>query len=205
MSRSHRLVAVLVLNLGLVAALVAAAVTAQSLAVLAEGGDYLLDAAGVGVALLALRWARPAGRGRLSGRPNANNVAALINSGWLLVLELLAAAAAAYRLATGTPPVDGLPVLIVSGIAALVMTAGALILRGDPDDEDEDAASGSDLSIAAVLLDTIADAAAAAGVAVAGAIILVVKGWYWLDPAVALAIAAVVAWHALALLRRILK
>jgi cobalt-zinc-cadmium efflux system protein len=205
MSQAHRLVAVLVLNLGLVAALVAAAVTAHSLAVLAEGGDYLLDAAGVGVALLALRLARPAGRGRLSRRPNATNVAALINSGWLLVLEVLVAGAAAYRLVAGTPPVDGLPVLIVSGIAALVMTAGALILRGDPDDDYEDAKSEPDLSIAAVLLDTIADAAAAAGVAVAGAIILVVKGWYWLDPAVALAIAAIVAWHALALIRRIIK
>jgi cobalt-zinc-cadmium efflux system protein len=204
MSRAHRLVAVLVLNLGLVAALVAAAVTAHSLAVLAEGGDYLLDAAGVGVALLALRLARPAGRGRLSGRPNATNVAALINSSWLLALELLVAGAATYRLVTGTPPVGGLPVLIVSGIAALVMTAGALILRSDPDDE-EDANSEPDLSIAAVLLDTIADAAAAAGVAVAGAIILVAKGWYWLDPSVALAIAAIVAWHALALIRRIIK
>jgi hypothetical protein len=46
-------------------------------------------------------------------------------------------------------------------MAALVVMAGALILRGDPDDEDEDAESGPDLSIAAVLLDTIADAAAA--------------------------------------------
>jgi cobalt-zinc-cadmium efflux system protein len=196
------LVAVLVLNLGLVAALVAAAVTARSLAVLAEGGDYLLDAAGIGVALLAMRLARP---GRFGGRPNATNVAALINSGWLLVLELLVAGAAAYRLITGTPPVDGLPVLIVSGIAALIMTAGAVILRSDPDDEDEDAASGPDLSIAAVLLDTIADAAAAAGVAAAGAIILVVKGWYWLDPAVALAIAAIVACHALVLIHKILS
>ncbi|MGH3264075.1 MAG: cation transporter [Trebonia sp.] len=62
MSRARRLVTVLVLNLGLVAALVAAAATAHSLAVLAEGGDYLLDAAGVGVALLALRLARPARR-----------------------------------------------------------------------------------------------------------------------------------------------
>jgi cobalt-zinc-cadmium efflux system protein len=205
MARAHRLVAVLVLNLGLVAALAATAVTARSLAVLAEGGDYLLDAAGIGVALLALRLARPARRGRRSGRPNANNVAALINSGWLLVLELLVAGAAAYRLVTGTPPVDGLPVLIVSGIAAMVMTAGALILRGDPDDEDEDATKVPDLSIAAVLLDTIADAAAAAGVAVAGAIILVVKGWYWLDPAVALAIAAIIACHALVLINKILS
>ena len=58
--------------------------------------------------------------------------------------------------------------------------------------------------MAAVLLDTVADAAAAAGVAVVGAIILVTGGWYWLDPAVALTIAVVVAYHALALIRKVL-
>lgn len=62
MSRTQRLIVVLVLNLGLVAALVTVGITAHSLAVLAEGGDYLLDAAGVTVALLAIRLsARPAG------------------------------------------------------------------------------------------------------------------------------------------------
>jgi cobalt-zinc-cadmium efflux system protein len=50
----------------------------------------------------------------------------------------------------------------------------------------------------------VADAAAAAGVAVVGAIILATGGWYWLDPAVALAIAVVVAYHALALIRKVL-
>jgi cobalt-zinc-cadmium efflux system protein len=53
------------------------------------------------------------------------------------------------------------------------------------------------------LLDTAADAAAAAGVAVAGAIILATHGLYWLDPAVALAIAVVVAYHAIALIRKV--
>ena len=128
-------------------------------------------------------------------------MAALINSGWLLILEGLVAVAAIERLSTGPPQVDGLPVLVVSGVAALVMTGGALILRADGDEE-EDEAEEHDLSIAAVLLDTIADAAAAAGVAVAGAIILATGGWYWLDPAVALAIAVVVAYHALALIRK---
>jgi hypothetical protein len=80
------------------------------------------------------------------------------------------------------------------------MTGGALILRG----EDEDDANEHDLSMAAVLLDTIADAAAAAGVAVTGAVILAIGGWYWLDPAVALAIALVVAYHAVALIRKVL-
>lgn len=203
MSRTQRLLVVLALNTALVAGLVAAGVTAHSLAVLAAGGDYLLDAAGVGVALLAIRLsARPAGGGRREGGPNASSVAALINGGWLLVLEVLVAAAAIDRLITGTPQVDGLPVLVVSGIAALVMAGGALVLRGDGDD-DEDETEEHDLSVAAVLLDTIADAAAAAGVAAAGAIILATGGWYWLDPAVALAIAVVVAYHAFALIRKV--
>ena len=47
MSRTQRLLVVLVLNLALVAGLVVTGVTAHSLAVLAAGGDYLLDAAGV--------------------------------------------------------------------------------------------------------------------------------------------------------------
>jgi cobalt-zinc-cadmium efflux system protein len=200
MPQTRRLLIVLALNLALVGALVTVGVTAHSLAVLAEGGDYLLDAAGVGVALMAIRLsARPPGRARRDGAPKASNVAALVNSGWLLVLEVLVATAAVDRLATGVPQVDGLPVLIVSGIAAVVMTGGALILRGDEEETDE-----HDLSVAAVLLDTIADAAAAAGVAATGAIILATGGWYWLDPAVALAIALIVAYHAIALIRKVL-
>jgi Co/Zn/Cd efflux system component len=68
--------------------------------------------------LLAIRlFARPAGKVRRGGAPRASNVAALINSGWLLALEALVAATAADRLASRIPRVDGLPVLIVSGSA----------------------------------------------------------------------------------------
>jgi cobalt-zinc-cadmium efflux system protein len=204
-TRQQRLIVVLVLNLGLVAGLVAVGLTAHSLAVLAAGSDYLLDAAAVGVALLAIRLsARPASRARPRGYPNATSVAALVNAGWLLVLELLVIVAAVDRLVTGTPAVRGLPVLVVSGIAALVMAFGALVLRRDEDDG-EGHSQERDLSVAAVLLDTIADAAAAAGVAAAGGVILATGGWYWLDPAVALAIAVVVAYHAVALIRKVLR
>jgi len=144
---------------------------------------------------------RPATARRPSGYPNASNVAALINAGWLLLLEVAVATVAVVRLATGTPEVHGLPVLVVSGIAAVTMTAGALVLRGDSPDEDDE----GDLSIKAVLLDTVADAAAAAGVAAMGGIILVTGGWYWLDPAVALVIAVVVGYHALALVLKVLR
>lgn len=199
MSRTQRLLVVVVLNLALVAGLLTVGVTAHSLAVLAAGGDYLLDAAGAAVALLAIRIAAgAAGRGH---RQNASNLAALVNAGWLLVLEILVAVAAVGRLASRPPEVHGLPVLIVSAIAALVMTAGVLVLREDDDGEEEK----RDPSVAAVLLDTLADAAAAAGVAVTGAVIAATGGWYWLDPAVALAIAIVVAYHACALIRRVLR
>ena len=207
MSRTQRLAVTAVLNLALVAGLVTAGLAAHSLAVLAAGSDCLLDAAGVGVAWLAIRRsARPAGRARPAGHPDPTSVAALVNCGWLLGLELLVASAAADRLITRTPQVDGLPVLVASGIAALVMTAGALILRGDGNaDDGAGGAQEGDLSVAAVLLDTVADAVAAAGAAAAGGIILATGGWYWLDPAVALAIAVVVAYHAVALIRKVLS
>jgi cobalt-zinc-cadmium efflux system protein len=202
MTRSQRLLVVLGLNLALVAGLIAAGVAAGSLAVFATGGDYLLDAAAVGIALLAARLAdRQRKRPGRPGRVDPVSAAALINAGWLLVLELLVAAAAVTRLATGTPRVAGLPVLLVSGLAAVVMTAAALILRGDDPDPDGD--GDRDVSVHAVLLDTVADAAAAAGTAVAGGIILAAGGWYWLDPAVALVIALVVAGHAAALIRKV--
>lgn len=200
MSRTQRLLAVLVLNLALVTGLVIVGVTAHSLAVLAAGGDYLLDAAGVTVALLAIRLSAGADR---AGRQRASNVAALVNAGWLFVLEVLVIIAAVDRLAHRSTQVHGLPVLIVSAIAALVMGAGALVLRGDDDDDDDD--GERDPSMAAVLLDTLADAAAAAGVAAVGAIIVVTGGWYWLDPAVALVIAVVIAYHALMLIRKVLR
>jgi cobalt-zinc-cadmium efflux system protein len=202
LSRPQRLTVVLALNLAVVAALVTAGVGAHSLAVLAEGGDYLLDAAGVGVALLAIRLStRAASHAEPKGHPSATSIAALVNGGWLLVLELLVASAAADRLLTHTSQVDGLRVLVVSGIAAVVMGVGAFILRRDAD---EGETGERDLSVAAVLLDTVADAAAAAGAAATGAIILVTGGWYWLDPAMALTIAVIVGYHAFALSRKIL-
>ena len=195
MSRARRLAVVLLLNLGLVTALVIVGLAARSLAVLAAGADYLADAAAIGVSLLAI-WIASHPR----GHPKATTVAALVNAGWLLLLNITIIVAAIGHLATGAHHVAGLPVLIVSAIAAAVMLAGALILGGDADDDD----GAGDLNVKAVLLDTAADAAAAAGVAVSGAIIAGVGGWYWLDPAVALVIAVIIGYHALKLTREIM-
>jgi cobalt-zinc-cadmium efflux system protein len=194
------LTVVLLLNLMLVTALVVVGVWAHSLGVLAAGGDYLADAAAIGVSLFAI-WLsrRPPSLRRPDGYPNATNIAALVNGGWLLALSVLVIVTAIRRLVSGAPHVEGLSVLIVSAAAALVMLVGALILGGDVDDDDGD----EDLNMKAVLLDTAADAAAAGGVAISGVIILAARGLYWLDPAIALVIAVVVGYHALSLVRKV--
>jgi cobalt-zinc-cadmium efflux system protein len=200
-SRTRRLAIVLLLNLALVTALVVTGLAAHSLAVLAAGADYLADAAAVGVSLLAI-WlaARP------HGYPRATTVAALVNAGWLLAVNIVIAVAAIGRLAAGGHRVDGLPVLVASAVAAVVMLAGALVLgageHGDDGDGDD---GGEELTLRAVLLDTAADAAAAAGVAASGAVILGTGGWFWLDPATALVIAAVIGCFTVKLLRTIIR
>lgn len=203
MSRVARLWIVFGLNVALIGALVTVGIGAHSLGVLAEGADYLADAAGIGVALFAISLSKkPYSSGERSRYPNATNWAALVNGGWLLILTILVSAGAISRLVNGTQPVHGLPVLIVSAAAALLMLAGALILGGEVDDDDE---GDDDLHMKAAMLDTAADAAAAASVAVTGAIIFATNGLYWLDPTVALIVSVVIAYHAIILLRRVVR
>jgi cobalt-zinc-cadmium efflux system protein len=201
-TRTARLAVVLLLNLALVAGLVAAGIGAHSVGVLAAGGDYLGDAAAIGISLLAIGLARrPPTRRRPGGYPRATAYAALVNVALLLAVVAAVAAGAIGRLVTGPGHVHGLPVLIASGIAALVMLGGGLILRGDAGDPGD--SEGDRANIRAVLFDTLADSAAAGGVAVTGAVILAEPALAWLDPTVALVIAAVVGYQAVALIRQV--
>ena len=204
MTRTARLTVVLLLNIALVAGLVVAGISAHSVGVLAAGGDYLADAAAIGVSLLAIALARrPPSRRRPAGYPRATAYAALLNVTLLLAVVILVVTEAARRLITGTGQVHGLAVLIASGIAAVAMLAGGLILRGDGEAEGD--TEGDRANMRAVVLDTLADSAAATGVAITGAIILAEPTLAWLDPTVALVIAAVIGYHALALIRDVLS
>lgn len=202
MTRTTRLTVVLLLNLALVAGLVAAGISAHSVGVLAAGGDYLADAAAIGISLLAIGLVRrPPTRRRPGGYPRATAYAALVNVSLLLTVVAAVAAGAIVRLVTGPGDVRGLPVLVASGVAALVMLGGGLILRGDADDPED--SEGDRANVRAVLLDTLADSAAAGGVALTGAIILADPALAWLDPTVALIIAAVIGYQALLLIRQV--
>lgn len=172
----------------MVLGLVGVGLAANSLGVLASGADYLGDALGTGLSLVALRMSR-----HPHGHPRATSFAALVNASLLLLVTLMVAIEAVYRLSTGAPSIDGLPVVVVSVIAAVAMIACAVIL-GDV---------AGDLNMQSVMLDTVADAAAALGVAISGAVISITGGVFWLDSVVALIIAVVVGYHAMRLIRSV--
>jgi cobalt-zinc-cadmium efflux system protein len=185
-----RLGLVLTINAVMLLGLVSVGLAAGSLGVLASGVDYLGDALGTGLSLVALRISR-----QPHGHPRAPSYAALVNATLLLLVTVAVVVEAVYRLSTGAPSIDGLPVVVVSVIAAAAMIACAQILgdvAGDP-------------NMQSVMLDTVADAAAAIGVAVSGAVILITGSLFWLDSVVALIIAVVIAWHAVKLIRSVLS
>jgi cobalt-zinc-cadmium efflux system protein len=189
MTQDRRLGLVLAINLVMVVSLLLAGLLAHSLGVLASGADYLGDALGTGLSLVALRLSRQRHR-----HPRATSYAALANASLLLLVTLAVVVEAIRRLSTGAPSIHGVPVVIVSVVAAIAMIACAFIL-GDVE---------GDLNMESVMLDTVADAAAAIGVAASGAVILLTHGLYWLDSLVALVIAVVVGYHAVRLMRRVL-
>ena len=190
MTRELRLRLVLGLNLALAAALVAAGFLAHSLGLLAAAGDTVTDVGAVFLSLLAVRLTRRSPNAQRSfGYHRSTILAAQANAAAILIVTGLIVVEAVRRL-PDPPSVHGGAVLLVAGIAALVNGVAALVLAGDR----------HDLNMRAVLLDTAGDAAANAGVAAAGAAILLTGGNEWLDPAVSLVIAAVIAVRAVRLL-----
>src|SRR5271166_4774110 len=112
MTQDTRLGLVLGINLAMVLALLLVGLLTHSLGVLASGADYLGDALGTGLSLVALRMSR-----REHGHPRATSYAALVNSSFLLLVTLSVVAEAVHRLSTGAPSIHGVPVVIVSVIA----------------------------------------------------------------------------------------
>lgn len=182
LSQRRRLWIVLGLNGALIVGLVIVGFAAGSVGVLAAAGDTLADTAALALGLIAV-----ALRDRDPNHVNANRpiaIVALVNATILLAVTIGVAFEAITRLIDGSPAVLGLPMAVVSLITALVMIAGALVLGLGSHRED--------IHMKSVLLDTLADAAAAVGVLVAGVVIWITDGLYWLDPVIALILAAVI-------------
>ncbi len=193
MRRATRLWIALGLNAVIVVGQVVAGIAASSVGLVADAAHNLSDVAAVVVSLVAVRLAlRPATPQRSFGFHRATILGAQANAAMLLVVTLVVMVEGVRRLAD-PDPVEGGIVVVVAGVAVLANSAAAWVLARDQ-------GHGQDLNMRSAFLHMVSDALVSVGVMVSGAVILVVGGWYWLDPAVSIVISAAVGWRAWRLL-----
>jgi cobalt-zinc-cadmium efflux system protein len=212
-SRERKLSGAIWLNAALVAGQVIFGVMSHSLGLIADAGHNLTDVAAVVASLIAVRLARRAAtQHRSFGYHRATVLAAQANAASILVVTVIVMYEAIRRIANPSP-VNGRIVIIVALAAAAINFAAALILRDGHsghdhsaghdhhDGHDDHATEPGDLNMRSAVLHMAGDAVASLGVALAGLVIVLTGGWYWLDPAVSIAIGLLIAWQAWKLLR----
>jgi cobalt-zinc-cadmium efflux system protein len=179
------------LNLGFVVVEGVYGVLSHSMALLADAGHNLSDVLGLLIAWGAAVLTQRTPKGRYTyGLRGSSIMAALFNAIFLLI-AIGAIAWEAVQRFFEPAPVAGWTVIVVATVGIGVNTITALLfMRGRK----------GDLNIRGAFLHMAADAAVSAGVVVAGFVILA-TGWSWIDPAVSLAIVAVIALGTWGLLR----
>jgi cobalt-zinc-cadmium efflux system protein len=181
----------LALILGLLVAEVIAGIVAASLALLADAGHMLTDAAALALALVAAAVARRPARGSWTFGFRRIEILAALANGITLVLVGIWIVYAAIRRLVSPPEVRGGLVLVVAGAGIAVNVAAALLLARP---------SRRSLNVRGAFLHVTTDLAAFVGTAVAGALILL-TGWDRFDPLASLAVAALIFWSSGSLLR----
>jgi cobalt-zinc-cadmium efflux system protein len=188
---SRRLGGALALIAAFMAAEVAAAIIASSLALLSDAAHMLTDAVAIGIAIIALRLAeRPPGGGFTYGLRRAEILSAQINGATLLLLGALIVYEGIRRL-IDPPDVEGGLVLAVALIAIPVNLVAAWLIRG---------ARRRSLNVEGALQHIVTDLFAFIATAIAGAVILA-TGFERADGIASLLIAAVMLRAAFLLLR----
>jgi len=179
------------LNFGFVTVEAVYGFFANSLALLADAGHNFGDVLALAVAWLASELTKRAPSPRFTyGLRGSSILAALFNAVFLLLTVGAISLEAIKRL--GAPEVvAGATVMIVAAIGIVVNGVTAALF-----------ASGrkGDINLRGAFLHQASDAFVSTGVVVAGLVILL-TGWGWLDPAVSLAVNAVVVWGTWGLLR----
>jgi cobalt-zinc-cadmium efflux system protein len=143
----------------------------NSLALLADAAHLLVDAAGVGLSLLAVWFAeRPATPEKTYGYYRVEILAALVNGVVLCVLAIVILVEASERLRVRHEVSAG-PVLVVAAAALGVNLLAAWLLRPG---------SAESLNVRGAYLEVLGDALSSAAVIVAAAVMLL-TGWTVVD------------------------
>ncbi len=164
---------------------------ANSIALIADAGHNLSDVLGLVVGWAGAVMARRAASRRFTyGLKKASILAALINALFLLV-AVGAIAAEAVRRLFNPAPAEAQTMIWVAALAIAVNGLTALLFaRG----------RAHDINVRAAFQHMAADAAVSAAVVFAGLVILW-TGQQWVDPVMSLAVAAVILWGSVGLMR----
>lgn len=161
-------------------------ILSHSLALIGDAGHMLTDALALGLSLVALAIARrPATPTKTFGYHRAEIMAALAN-GAILVLVSAYIFYEAYRRFFESPEIEAPLMLLVAGIGLVANLVGMIVLRK---------ASHGSLNVKAAFWHIIGDTLSSVGVIIAGIIILI-TGWYIVDPILAVIIGIVILWGA---------
>lgn len=180
-----------VLNLGFVVVEVLYGLAAHSLALISDAGHNLSDVFCLLVAWGAMQLTKAAPtKRRTYGWRRSSILAALINAVILLVVVGGITVEAIRRLAQ-PEEVAGGTVMAVAAVGIVINTISALLFMSG---------RKRDLNLKGAFLHMAGDAAVSVGVVIA-AFAIKMTGWHWLDPAVSLAIGAVIVWGTWGLLR----
>jgi len=179
------------LNLGFVAGETVFGFIANSMSLLADAGHNLSDVLGLVVAWAGAVMARRAASPRFTyGLKKAPILAALANSLFLLVAVGAIGAEAVRRLFHPSPTQGG-TVMVVAAAGIVVNGLTALLFARGRD---------HDINIRGAYLHMAADAAVSAAV-VFGGLVILWTGQQWVDPIMSLAVAVVILWSSVGLLK----
>ena len=179
------------LNLAYVLCEVFYGVVAHSLALLADAGHNLGDVLALAGAWLAFGLSRRPPGGRFTYGLRGSSILAALGNAVVLLVVTGGIAWEGIRRLMAPEPTAGLTIMAVAGVGIFINGVTAyLFMSGRKDD----------LNIRAAFLHMASDALVALGVVIAGAVILR-TGWLWLDPAISLAISAVIVVGTWSLLR----
>ena len=157
----------------------------NSLALMADAGHMVTDAAALGLSLFALGFAtRPATARKTYGFQRVEILAALVN-GVSLVLISLIIFYEAYERLLSPPLVKSGPMLAIAcaGLVINLLCASAL-----------HRSHSTNLNVRGALLHVIGDALGSVGAIVAG-ILMLTKGWYMADPLISFVVGLLILYN----------
>ena len=180
----------MVATLGLVVAEIFGGIFGRSIALLNDAVHNLSDVPALGISWLAMRWAeKPADTDKTYGYRRAGTLAAFTNAILLIILALWLGWESIERFRQPVAVVESW--MIWTSLAALAVNGGITLAlvkgRGD-------------LNLRSILIHNLGDALSNIAIII-GAIVIHYTGIKWIDPLLGLAIAVLVLWSSIGILR----